>query len=43
MVIHKYRSRTMQENYELVQVETYPYVDFTGEPILDGHKLYKRI
>ena len=31
------------ENYELVQVETYPYVDFTGEPILDGHKLYKRI
>ena len=31
------------DNYELVQVETDPFIDYTGEAILDGHKLYKRI
>ncbi len=31
------------ENYELVQEESSVYIDFTGEGILDGYKLYKRI
>lgn len=31
------------KNYELIQVETDLYIDYTGEAILDGHKLYKRI
>lgn len=31
------------DNYELVQEEADLYIDYTGEPILDGHKLYKRI
>ena len=31
------------DNYELVQEEADLYIDYTGEAILDGHKLYKRI
>ena len=31
------------EKYELVQEESSVYIDFTGEGILDGYKLYKRI
>ena len=31
------------ENYELIQTETDPYIDFTGEEILIGHKIYKKI
>ena len=31
------------ENYELVKEESSVYIDFTGEGILDGYKLYKRI
>ena len=31
------------ENYELVREESSVYIDFTGEGILDGYKLYKKI
>ena len=31
------------DNYELVQEESSVYIDFTGEGILDGYKLYKKI
>ncbi len=31
------------EKYELVQEESSVYIDYTGEGILDGYKLYKRI
>ena len=31
------------DKYELVQEESSVYIDFTGEGILDGYKLYKRI
>jgi hypothetical protein len=31
------------DNYELVQEEAVPFVDFTGETILDAYRLYKRI
>lgn len=31
------------DNYELVQEEAVPFVDFTGKPILDAYRLYKKI
>lgn len=31
------------DNYELIQEEAVPYIDFTGDKILDGFKLYKKI
>ena len=31
------------ENYELIEEDTHPFVDFTGEMIKDGFRLYKRI
>ena len=42
-IVTSYFCEEEWDNYELVQVETYLFVDFTGEPILDGHKLYKRV
>ena len=31
------------DNYELVQEETHPYVNFLGEQSLEGFRLYKRV
>ena len=42
-IITSYFCEEEWDNYELVQEEAVPYVDFTGENIYDGYKLYKRI
>ena len=42
-VITSYFCEEEWDNYELIQEEAIPYIDFTGEEILDAYKLYKRI
>lgn len=42
-IITSYFEEPDWDNYELIQVETTPFIDYTGEAILDGHKLYKKI
>lgn len=42
-IVTTYDYESSWDNYELVQVETHPYVDFTNEKVLEGFKLYKKI
>ena len=42
-IVTSYMFEPDWDNYELVQEEADLYIDYTGEAILDGHKLYKRI
>ncbi|MCR5384729.1 MAG: glycosyltransferase family 39 protein [Saccharofermentans sp.] len=42
-IITSYFCDEKWDNYELIQEEAIPYVDFTGEEILDAYKLYKKI
>lgn len=42
-VITTYFSDFDSENYELIQEESGTFVDFTGEPILEDYRLYKRV
>ena len=42
-IVTSYQFEPDWENYKLVQEEADLYIDYTGEAMLDGHKLYKRI
>jgi len=42
-IVTGYFCEAVWDNYELVQEEAIPYIDHTGEEILDGYKLYKKI
>lgn len=42
-VITTYFCDFNSDNYELIQVESSLFVDYTSEPILDYYKLYKRV
>lgn len=42
-IITSYFCEAEWDNYEMIQEEAIPYIDFTGEEILDAYKLYKRI
>lgn len=42
-IVTSYFCEAEWDNYELIQEEAIPYVDFTGKQILDGYKLYKKI
>ena len=42
-VITTYFCDFESDNYELIQEESSPFVDYTSKPILDYYKLYKRV
>ena len=42
-IVTSYFCEAEWDNYELIQEEAVPYIDYTGEEILDGYKLYKKI
>lgn len=42
-IITSYFCEEEWDNYVLIQEEAIPYIDFTGEEILDAYKLYKRV
>ena len=42
-VITTYFCEAKWDNYELIREEADPFVDFTGEKVRDGYRLYKRV